>query len=66
MVKYDFYLHDSPSRPKWDDKTIQAVGNLANNPLDPKKTRSQFHNASYACENYLAEKFYMVIEYYPQ
>ena len=57
----DIYVHDSPSSPKWAEKTIQAAGDLAGNPLDPRKTRSQFHNASYASEIALDEKFYMMI-----
>ena len=55
MVEYYFYLHDSLSIPKWEDKTIQVVGDLAGNPLDPRKIRSQFHNAYFASEVYLAE-----------
>ena len=49
---YEYYIskHESPSRPKWAEKTIEAAGDLAGNPLDPRKTRSQFHNASYASE----------------
>ena len=58
-TSYDFYnfniddyyddinsYHDSPIRPKCAEKTIQAAGN----PLDHRKTRSQFHNAFSACE----------------
>ena len=50
MDEYDIYVHESPSRPKWAEKTIQVVGDLVDNPLDPTKARSQFHNASYASE----------------
>ena len=66
MAEDDVSEHDTPSRPKWEDKTIQDVGDLAGNPLDPKKTRSQFRNASYACEISLAENYYMVMGYDPQ
>ena len=45
MYEYYFYEHDSPSRPKWAEKTIVAAGDLADNPLDPRKTRSQFQSA---------------------
>ena len=61
MDKYEIYIHKSYSRPKWDDKIIQPVGDIARNPLDPRKTRSQFHNASFASEIDLAENFYMII-----
>ena len=52
---YDYYYymisyHDSPIRPKWVDKTIQAAGDLVGDPLDSKKTRSQFHNAFSTCK----------------
>ena len=66
MVEDDIYIHESPSRPKWDEKTIHATRDLAGNPLDPRKTRSQFHNYSYASEIYLAENYYMMIGYDPK
>ena len=37
--------HDSPIRQKWVDKTIQAIDDLAEDPLDSRNTRSQFHNS---------------------
>ena len=47
-MEYEYYdmnsYHDSPIRPKWDDKTIQTAGDLVVYPLDFGKTRSQFHN----------------------
>ena len=46
VAEYDIYVCESPLRPKWAEKTIQASQDLARNPLDPRKTRSQFHNAS--------------------
>ena len=36
---------DSPIRPKWEAKTIHAAGELAGNPSDPRRTRSQFESA---------------------
>ena len=54
---YDMHAyHDSPIRPKWDDKTIQSVGNLVGHPLDSRKTRSQFHNALSTCELNLSKR----------
>ena len=50
MAEDDVSEHDTPSRPKWAEKTLEAARDLAGNPLDPRKTRSQFHNASYASE----------------
>ena len=43
--------HDSPISPKWDEKTIQAVGDLVGDPLDSRKTRSQFHNVFSTCDS---------------
>ena len=36
---------NSPSRPKWATNTIHAAGELAGNPNDPRRTRSQFKSA---------------------
>ena len=46
IVEYDDSYHGSPIRPKWAEKNIEAVVDLAGNQLDPKKTISQFHTAS--------------------
>ena len=66
MDEYEIYVHESPSRPKWAEKTLQVAGDLASNPLDPRKTRSQFHNASYASEISLLEYCYIMIGSDPQ
>ena len=50
----EIFVYYSPSRPKWDEKIIQAAGELAGNPLEPRKTRSQIHNDSYGSENDLS------------
>ena len=60
MAEDDFFLHESPSIPKWEEKTIQVVGYLKGNPLDPRNTRSQFHNDSFESEVSLADNFYMM------
>ena len=52
-------VYESPSRPI--EKIIQAAGKLAGNPQEPKKTRSQSNNASYASESDLVEHYYMLI-----
>ena len=54
-------VYESPSRPKWAEKTIQAVGELTGNPQEPRKTRSQSNNASFASEISLDEHCYMLI-----
>ena len=59
-------VYDSPSRPKWDEKIIQAAGELAGNPQEPRKTRSQTSNASFASDSDLAEHCYMLIGSDPQ
>ena len=66
MAEDEISVHDSSSRPKWAEKTIQDARDLAGNPLDPRKTRSQFHNGSYESEINLAENYYMMIESDPQ
>ena len=48
--------HDSPTSPKWAEKTIQVVGDLVGDPLDARKTRSQFHNAFSNCELNLSNR----------
>ena len=36
---------DSPTIPKQEENTIHATRELAGNPSDPKRTRSQFESA---------------------
>ena len=52
FVDSDMYDNDdlildpnSPTRPKWTAKTIHAAGELAGNPNDTRRTRSQFESA---------------------
>ena len=53
----DIHLdHDSPILPKWVEKTIQATNDLAGDPLDSMKTRSQFHNAFSTCKLNISER----------
>ena len=65
MDEDKIYVYDSPSSPKWAEKIIQAARELVGNPLEPRKTRSQIHNASYASEIALVENCYMMIGYDP-
>ena len=55
--------HGSLIRTKWFYKTIEAVGALSDNPLDPRKTRAQFHNDLFACELNLVERYFMMFGY---
>ena len=57
---YDSY-HVSPIQPKWDEKTIEAAGDLTINPLDPRKTISQFHIAFSASEVVLSGELFMMV-----
>ena len=45
-----------PTRPKWASKTIHAAGELAENPSDPRRTRSQFESALCMKDPLFAEK----------
>ena len=47
-------------------KTIQAPAYFDGNPLDPRKTRSQFHIAFSANEVVLVEKLFMIVGYDPK
>ena len=54
FVDFDIFDNDDliadlndPTRPKWAVRTIHAVGELAWNPNDTCKTRSQFESALY-------------------
>ena len=57
--------HDSPTSPKWVEKTIQVAGDLARDPLDTRKTRSQFHNAFSTCDLNITERCFMMVGYDP-
>ena len=47
MSYIDDFIADPniPTRPKWAAKTIHAARELARNPNDPRRTRSQFESA---------------------
>ena len=47
---------NSPTRPKCAAKTIHAAGELAGNPSDPRRTRSQFESALFMKDPLFAEK----------
>ena len=65
----DMYDHDdliiypnSPTRPKWEEKAIHAVGELVGNPSDTRSTRSQFESAIYVKDPLFDEKLYLMID----
>ena len=45
---------------------MQAAGELAGNPQEPRKTISQTSKASFASDSALSEHCYMLIIYNPQ
>jgi hypothetical protein len=40
--------NDSHQTPKWVQSTLQAVGDLVGDLMDPRRTRSQFEEAPHA------------------
>ena len=57
VAEDDISVYDSPSRPKWAEKIVQAVGELAGNPQEHRKTRSQTSKDSFASDSALAKKY---------
>ena len=47
---------NSPTRPKWAAKTLHAAGQLAGDPNDPRRTRSQFESDLCMKDRMFAEK----------
>ena len=65
VAEDDISIDKSPSRPSWVEKIVQAAGELAGNPHEPRKTRSQTSKASFASDSDLDEHFYMMIGFDP-
>ena len=55
-----------PIRQKWETNTIHAAGELAKNPSDSRRTRSQFESALCMKDPLFVEKCYLMVELYPQ
>ena len=53
---------NSPTRLKWAANTIHVAGELAGNPSDPRRIRSQFESALCMKEPLFAEKCYLMVE----
>ena len=51
-----------PTIPKWESRTIHAAGELAGNPSDTRRTRSQFESALCVKDPLFAEKCYLMVE----
>ena len=56
--------HGSPIRPNWANKTIQAAGDLVEDPLGSRKNRSQFHNAFSTCDSNIPKRFFMIFIFF--
>ena len=56
---------NSPTRPKWAARTIHVARELAGNPSDTRRTRSQFESALCVKDPLFAEKLYLMVESYP-
>ena len=67
MSDSDEFIADPniPTRPKWAARTIHVVGELAGNPSDPRRTRSQFESALCMKDPMFVEKFYLMVELDP-
>ena len=60
---YEFIADPNiPTRPKWAAKTVHATGELAGDPNDPRRTRSQFESGLCMKDHMFAEKFYLMVE----
>ena len=57
---------NSLTRPKWAAKTIHAAVELAGNPNDPRRTRSQFESALCMKDPMFVEKCYFMVESDPK
>ena len=68
----DMYVNDEliadpnrPARTKWVARTIHAAGELARNPNDTRRTRSQFESALCVKDPLFDKKCYLMIYYDP-
>ena len=69
IMSDNYYLiayPNSPKRPKWVEKAIHAAGELAGNPSDTRRTRSQFKSALCVKDPLFDEKCYMMVELDPK
>ena len=57
--------HEFPICPKWDEKKIEVVRHLVGDPLDSRKTRSQFHNSYSTFELNIVDMCFIMVGYDP-
>ena len=53
---------NSPTIPKWEARTIHVAGELAGNPNDNRRTRSQFESALCVKDTLFYNKLYLMVE----
>ena len=64
---YEFIADsNSPISPKLASNTLHAVGELAGDPNDPRRTRSQFESGLCMKDPMVSKKCYLMVELYPQ
>ena len=56
---------NSPTRPEWEANIIHAAGELARNPNDTKRTRSQFESDLCVKDPLFSKKFHLMVELDP-
>ena len=68
MSDNDDFIVDTntPTRPKWEAKTIHAARELGGNPNDTRRTRSQFESDLCVKDPLFFEKCCLMVESYPQ
>ena len=68
MSDGDEFIADpnSPTRPKWPAKTLHAARELAGDPNDPRRTRSQFESGLCMKDPMFAKKCYLMVDSDPQ
>ena len=55
-----------PTRPKWESKTLHVARELAGDPNDPRRTRSQFESGLCMKDPLFSKKCYLTVESNPQ
>ena len=64
MSDNDDFIADPniPTRPKWEENTIHAAEELAGNPNDTRRTRSQFESALCVKDPLFHDKWYLMVK----
>ena len=63
MFDHDYLISypNSPTRPKWEERTIHAAWELVGNPNDTRRTRSQFENSLGVKDPLFTKKCYLMV-----